>query len=143
MNDISRAKKLLAGSITCALVRGEEIYLSERSGIAPMMGFIGSEIDLAGFSAADKIVGKAAAMLFVKAGVREVYAEVLSVKGREFLESHGVKVEFGALVERIINRAGTGQCPMEESVENISDAETGYSVLKEKISSARNNDGKL
>ncbi|MBQ9481796.1 MAG: DUF1893 domain-containing protein, partial [Clostridia bacterium] len=63
MNDISRAKKLLADSITCALVKGEEVYLSERSGIAPMMGFIGSEIDLAGFSAADKIVGKAAAML--------------------------------------------------------------------------------
>ncbi|MBP5308209.1 MAG: DUF1893 domain-containing protein [Clostridia bacterium] len=137
MSDVTRARELLSGKVTCALVKGEKAYVSEKSGVAPMLSFIAEGIDLSGFSAADKIVGKASAMLFVKAGVRAVYAEVLSVAGREFLENAGVEVSFGALTERIINRAGTGQCPMEKCVEYISDAEEGYTALKNKIISMR------
>ena len=131
--DLLRAKKLLAGGASCALVKGEKYYVSERSGIAPMLEFIAKGIDLNGFSAADKIVGKAAAMLFVKAGVKEVYAEVLSEAGKKFLESHGINVSFGTLTGRIINRAGTGQCPMDECVAGIYDLDQGYAALKAKV----------
>ena len=79
MTDLEHAKRLLnSSSHTCVLCKGEVIHVSDRTGIAPMMDFLDHETDLVGFSAADRIVGKAAALLFALAGVREIYAEVLS-----------------------------------------------------------------
>ncbi len=37
------------------------------------------------------------------------------------------------LTDKIINRSGTGICPMEETVSNIEDCEQGYVALKEKL----------
>lgn len=47
-----------------------------------MMRFIAEGRDLSGCSAADVIVGKASAMLFVKAGINEVYGKVMSPSKR-------------------------------------------------------------
>lgn len=135
--DILRARELLCGSATCVLVKGDAVYMSEKSGIAPMLGFIADRIDLRGFSVADRIVGKAAAMLFVKAGIAEVYAEVLSEGGKRFLESRGVPVSYGVLTGMIINRAGTGSCPMEAAVAGIDDVDKAYAALCEKVAELR------
>ena len=83
------ARDYLTGSVSCVLKKGEELLLSEKSGIRPMLDWIGEGRALRDFDAADKIVGKAAAMLFVKAGIRSVYAAVLSRPGKEYLEKHG------------------------------------------------------
>lgn len=105
---------------------------SESAGIRPMLDWIGKKTDLRGFEAADRIVGKAAAMLFVYAGVKKVYAEVLSRPGRRYLEENGVSVCWGTLTERIVNRRGDGLCPMEETVLDIADASEAYLALKAK-----------
>ena len=65
MNDLRRAKEGLKGHTLC-LVRGEKILVRNERGIAPMMALLSEGYELAGFSAADRVVGKAAAMLFVK-----------------------------------------------------------------------------
>lgn len=106
--------------------------VSDGRGVSPMIGFIKAGEDLNGFSVADKIVGKAVAMLFVKAGIKEVYAEVLSESGKDFLERNGVKTEYKTLTERIINRAGTDVCPMEKAVTNLSDVHEAYAAILEK-----------
>ena len=67
MTDIEIAKKHLDGHSIC-LCRDNDIITDGSRGIAPMMKFIASGKNLQGYSAADIIVGKAAAMLFVKAG---------------------------------------------------------------------------
>ena len=91
LSDAQRARRLLErGGHTCVLCRGDEVLTDDRAGIAPMMGFIGAGIDLVGYSAADRIVGRAAALLFVLAGVREVYAGVMSQGGADVLEAHGI-----------------------------------------------------
>ena len=56
-----------------------------------MLGFIREGKDLAGYCAADRVVGRAAAMLFVKAGVRAVFADVMSVGAERFLKAHGIE----------------------------------------------------
>lgn len=78
---------------------------------------------------ANKIVGKAVAMLFVMAGIKEVYAEVLSVSGKAFLEQNNINVSWGVLTDVIINRQGTGMCPMEKAVLNINDCREAFKVL--------------
>ena len=132
MTDIEKAKSLLKDDKTCVLVKGDKILISNETGIKPMMKYISKGINLNGFSVADKIVGKAAAMLFRKAG-KEVFAEVLSESALSFLNREKIKVTYNTLTEKIINRDKTGICPMEETVLNVDDFEKGYQALKEKI----------
>ncbi len=128
MSDISIAIDSLDGH-TIALCKDGNVITSDERGIAPMIGFIRNGTDLTGYSVADKIVGKAAAMLFVKAGITEVHAQVLSEKGKAVLEKHSIKYSFDTLTENIINRKGTGICPMELAVEDIDDVEVGVRTL--------------
>ena len=71
MSDIENAKNALDGH-SLALCRDGEIITSDLRGVAPMLSFLDNKTDLSGFSAADLIVGKAAALMCVKAGIKEV-----------------------------------------------------------------------
>jgi hypothetical protein len=104
-----------------------------------MMKFIGMGKDLKGYSAADMIVGKAAAMLFVKAGICAVHGKVMSEAASEYLEAHHIPHSYDKLTEQIINRTGDNICPMEAAVANISDPEEGYKALFNKIQEMRKN----
>lgn len=136
MTDLEIAKSNLEGH-TLALCRNGELLTSDLRGISPMLGYIDEGRKLCGYSAADRVVGRAAAMLFIKAGVAELYAEVLSDGARMLLEEHGVGVTYGESAQVIINRAGTGQCPMEEAVADITDIEIGITVLRERLARMR------
>lgn len=131
MNDQARAIEILKNfSHTCVLCRGEETWTSDRTGIAPMLDFLDRGIDLSGASAADRIVGKAAAMLFALAGVSSLYAEVLSERALPVLERYGIAVAWGTLTPAIINRRGDGPCPMETAVEEIDDPNEALNAIR-------------
>lgn len=132
MTDLQIAKQRLAGHTICLCKGGKCLYSDER-GITPMMDLIERGVDLTGYSVADKVVGRAAAFLFVKCGIREVFAVTLSEGGRAVLEAHGIPVRYGVLAEKIINRAGTDMCPMEKATANAQTAEEAYLILKEKL----------
>lgn len=131
------AKDYLQDPVTCVLKKGDSVLSSEKTGIAPILQWIGDGMDLNGYEAADKIVGKAAAMLFVKAGVKEVYGEVMSEPARLFLKSRGIPYSYSTLTDRIINRAGNDMCPMEKTVLHIDDVEEAYAALKETLKRLR------
>lgn len=63
---------------------------------------------------ADKAVGKAAAACMVVGGTKQVYADVMSEPALALLQAHGITAGYDQLVNHIINRAGTGWCPMEQ-----------------------------
>ena len=136
MTDLERAKAGLKGHSIC-LCRGDELLTDDGRGISPMVRFIGEGRELSGWSAADVIVGKAAAALFVKAGVRAVCGVVMSAAGEEYLKAHGVEASYGTLTERIMNRRGTGICPMEQAVSGIDDSGECYRVLCERLAQMR------
>lgn len=140
MTDAELAISALKGH-SIALCRDGEIIVDDGRGISPMMKFIGAGMELSGYSAADVIVGKAAAMLFVKAGVVSVHGSTMSEAGKAYLESHGVACTWDILTERIKNRAGTDICPMEKAVAEISDAEAGYAALKRRIEEMKRSAG--
>jgi hypothetical protein len=75
----------------------------------------------AGYSAADKVVGKAAAFLYCLLGIRALYAGILSQPALEVLEKAGIPAQYDTLVPAIRNRAGDGFCPMETAVREITD----------------------
>ena len=132
MTDIEIAINNLNGHSIC-LCRSGRIFTDDGRGISPMIRFIDENKDLCGYSVADVIVGKAAAILFVKAGISAVHGKVMSESGKAYLESHSIPCTYDILTKRIINRHGTDICPMEKTVAEIDDAETGYIALKSRL----------
>ncbi len=102
-----------------------------------MLKLLEEKTALSGFSAADKVVGKAAAMLFSLAGICELYAEVISRPAAEYLTQKGITFSYGELTDRIINRKGDGQCPMELAVKDISDPIEGLAAIKKRLEEIR------
>ncbi len=122
LTDFSRAKNALAsGEYTCVLCRGDSLLTATARGVSPMLDWLDEGLDLRGYCGADKVVGKAAALLFVLGGIVAVYADVMSRSAISVLERHGIFYEYGIITDAIINRAGTGPCPMERTVEAIDD----------------------
>lgn len=137
-HDTMRAKQLLfSTSSTLVLVRGTRQYASDQKGIAGLLGLVENGTALEGFCAADRVVGKAAALLFVYAGVREVFAEVISEKALEVFQAHGLPCVYAATVPYIQNRTHSGPCPMEQSVEALVDPAEALYVLRRTLNSLR------
>lgn len=134
MTDLQTAKENLAGHTIC-LCKGGNCLYSEKRGIAPMMDLIAQGVDLTGYCVADLVVGKAAALLFVKCGIKKVFAKTLSEHAERILQLYGIDCEYETLTEKIINRAGTDICPMEKAVLNCDHPGQAYAILKEKLSS--------
>lgn len=138
MSDIEKAKELLKNcGYTCVLCRGNVVYTSAERGVVPVLEKLEQHINLKDFSAADKVVGKAAAMLFHLAGVSALYAETMSVPAKQYLEKTDISFSFGALTERIVNRKGDGLCPMETAVYDIDDPKKGFIAIKNKLNELR------
>lgn len=134
MTDLEKARELLhTGGYTCVLCRGSKHHASVLRGVKPLVKWVESSGDLRGFSAADKVVGKGAAFLYVLLGVQSVYSHVISLPALEVLRKHGINVEYDTLVEHIINRRGDGFCPFEVAVMDIDDADTAYRAIRKKM----------
>ncbi len=132
--DLQNAKTLLSdNNYTCVLCKDERTITSTERGVKSLVELVDGAENLNGFSDADKIVGKAAAMLYVLLGVKEVYAEVLSRAGAEVFANHKIACEYGELAEQIINRNGDGICPMEKAVQEIYDPALGLKAIKNKL----------
>lgn len=128
MTDLDRARTALPGH-TLALCRGGEVVTSDLRGVMPMLGFLREGRDLSGFCAADRVVGRAAAMLFAKAGVRAVHAEVMSDGAVALLAAHGIDASCDVRTAAIENRQKTGLCPMESAVAGIEDIDAGIAAI--------------
>ena len=128
------ARDLLAqGGYTVVLCRDGVTYTDTRRGVAPLLALLDAGTDVSGFDAADKVVGKAAAFLYLRLGVASVYAPVISTPALELLEAHGVAVTYDTLVPAIRNRAGDGYCPMETVALPLTDPVEAESAIRKRL----------
>lgn len=131
--NLAKAKEIMIREeYTLVIVKNEVRTFRER-GVKPLLSLLDSSIDLSLASASDKVVGKAAAMLYVKLGIKELYASVLSKPALEVLTKNGISAEYGELVGAIRNRSGDGFCPMESAVINITDIDEAILAVKAKM----------
>ena len=127
---IEKAKELLIqGDYTCVIMNDQEIYTSKERGVKPLLDWIDRGIDCTNSVVADKVVGKAAAFLYVILGVSRVYAGVLSEPAYKVLEAYNIGVSYGQKVSAIRNRDNTGFCPMESSVWDINNPSDARMVI--------------
>jgi zinc transport system ATP-binding protein len=83
-----------------------------------------SGLERGALSLRDRIVGKAAALLIVRLGIRRVHAGILSRLGKEVLEAHQVAFTWDQLVEAIA-------CRTESALARVQDADAAYARLRQ------------
>lgn len=129
-SDVERAAGVLRSdpAIGCVACRGgdgtgesDEILTGFGRGVRPLLQWLADGRSLVGYSAADRVVGKGAALLYARLGVVAVYADTMSEAGLSALGAQGIAASYGTLVPVILNRAHTGICPIERSVAAIDD----------------------
>jgi hypothetical protein len=115
---------------------GELIFSSGSRGVAPLVEAVdafGRE-GLMGVVTADRIVGRAAALLNVYMGAVEVHALLISAGAKEVLGEHGVGFVFREETDAIKMRDGVVFCPFERLVQEVSDPEEAYLMIRAKLS---------
>ena len=106
----------------------------KKKGVFPVIEFLEDKREpLFGAVAADRVVGTAAAYLFIKGGISAVYGDVMSESAVSVLKTAGVPFSYGTLVPHIKNRRGDGLCPMEELCMNLDNPSEAYKKIKDFI----------
>jgi hypothetical protein len=123
------------GEMSCAVLKdGKIVYQGLGRGISPLIELYenGKGI-LSDAYVLDRVIGKAAAIILILGGVREVYGERMSKSAADCLKMHNIKTSCGEEVCMILNNAGTGMCPLENSVSNTDDLTEGYQKIKDTL----------
>lgn len=134
MHDLQNARRILAeGQFTCVLCRDGDTVTDGRRGVKPLLELLESGKDFSGYSAADKVVGKAAAFLYCLLGVKALHAGVISAPALQVLEKAGITARYDTLVPAIRNRTNTGFCPMETAVWDIDDPARAPEAIRQAL----------
>ncbi len=133
MQDLQLAKKqLYKGDLTLAIVKnGELLFQTDAHRISGFLRAIDQFGDeLKGASVADRVAGKALALLCVYAGITQVYAEVLSKKAQTVFEEGNITVDWKELVDNVLDQTKTRVCPFEKIAADILDPKDAYGAFK-------------
>lgn len=132
---LEQAKAALQGEITFAAVLADgSLLTSEKKGIAPMLALLAEDRErLCGAVVADRVIGRAAALLMEFAGVAAAYGGIVSSHALRAFAKSKLPFAYEKEVPYIINRSGTGMCPMEQTVLEIEDADAAYPALQRRL----------
>jgi hypothetical protein len=131
--DLNLAKnRLIQKNLSLVIVKnGKVLFETESHGIGDLLKAINKlQNDIKDSSVADRIVGRAAALLFVFSGVAAVFAMTASDGGIEVLKKNNVFCEYERKVANVLNLKKTDVCPFEKLVAKISSPKKAYEMLK-------------
>ena len=139
MNDLEKAKSLLIQNhLTLVIIKSGEILFETRSnrisGFLNAIEQLGKELENS--AVADKVAGKAVALLCIYAGINAVYAETLSTKAKEVFEKNRITHQWKTLVDNILDQKRQKTCPFEKEAKNITSPNEAYerfNILKQRM----------
>ncbi len=109
---------------SCVIVNDDEVIRCHERGVKDLYRIFKSRPALLSSAfIADKVIGKGAAAIMIAGGTVSVYTDVISRPAMELFRQSGVEVESPLCVDNIINRAGTGICPVEQLCASCTTAE--------------------
>ncbi|MBK5133367.1 DUF1893 domain-containing protein [Candidatus Bathyarchaeota archaeon] len=140
MNDLEIAKnELKTKDLTLAIVKaGELIFKTKDHKIAGFLNAIekfGQSLE--GSSIADRVVGKAIALLCVYVNVKAIYAKVISAKAKKVLEQNQISHEWTSIVNEILDSETNQVCPFEMKAKSLSDPKDTYFELRNLLNSLK------
>lgn len=119
------------GGYSCVIRNGGTIRTFTRRGVADLYDLLNDEPEfLRGAEAADKVVGKGAAILMVLGGIGSLYTDVISAHALSVFRETPVRVSFGTEVPHIENRDKTGWCPLERRCLDAATPAEGYTRIE-------------
>ena len=122
---------------SCIILKENELYYqSNFIGVKPLLHFMescGEDKIPDDLILIDKVIGKAALLLAVKLGIREIYTPLASHSAVEAAAHKGVDLFAEETVPYIVNRENTGMCPMEQSVMQTEDPEEAHKNIRAAI----------
>jgi len=126
MKDLELAKKELEEKeLTLAIAKeGEIIFTSTDKGIKPMYtAVLKLKEELRGSSVADRVIGRAAAILCKYAGIKELYTKLISDEAIKVLKDGDITFTYDESSPYIKNRDKTDMCPVEKLSQNVDNPE--------------------
>lgn len=138
--DLSLARAELDGAGRAIVFVREGVILASgaRPGVADLLEIAATHGDsLRGAAVADRVVGRAAALVMRWLGVSAVYAARISEGGLAVLETGGIPVEYGECVPAVLNRTQDGPCPFEQAVAGIDDPAEAVAALQARLAVLR------
>ncbi|MBE5040487.1 DUF1893 domain-containing protein [Ructibacterium gallinarum] len=135
MTELEAVRDILCSkSCTCVVKKEDVLKTSRERGIQPVLQWLEEDTDaLKNGVVCDKVVGKAAALLFVYGGIRKIHAGVISSPAWSVLKEHGIFCTYDKMVSRIWNRDHTGLCPMESRALDMEDPDEAYRVFRKLV----------
>jgi uncharacterized protein DUF1893 len=134
MTDLELAKQIFhAEGLSFVLVKqGRALARGTHDGIGELLEAVEALGGGArGASLADKIVGKAVAMVAAHGGICAVYSPLASEAAQRVLLQHQIELQAGHLVPLILNRRNDGPCPMERLTMPLEQPQDAVAALKE------------
>lgn len=131
MTSLEQAKSLLiTTNSTIAVVSNGEVFTSQERGVKPLLLLLTEKKGfLKGASVADKVIGKAAALLMVLGEIKEVHTLIISEPAIKVFEKHNIPCFYDTKVDRIVNRTGDGLCPMETLCLDVDDPQEAFNRI--------------
>ncbi len=134
MSNIEKAIKMLSeGGYTCVICSDGDTQTSTMRGVAPLLKWLDEGRNLSEYSAADKVVGKGAAYLYILLEIKELYAHIISRPAYDTLKKYNIPVTYTTMTEAVRNRDNTGFCPIETAVMDIENPQDALTAIKRKI----------
>lgn len=101
---------------SCVIANGDDTRHFQQRGVADLHTLLRDEPSfLRGAMIADKVVGKGAAAIMIRGGIKQLYSHVISDGALQLFEvANSIEVEYGERVPHIINRDGSDWCPVEK-----------------------------
>jgi len=132
------------GATLCAADGGELVYRLTGRGIGALLLAVEKErvVSHGPLDWGDKLVGRAAALLLALVHPRSVFALTMSTGAQDVLRVAGIPFACDAVIPDVLNRTGTGPCPMEAAVSGIDEPLVALETLtqvSQALSDARRN----
>lgn len=118
--------------VSCVIYDGVHVpEVSREIGIKPLMSKLRQNKQAFYHCViADKVIGKAAALMAILGGVEALYGEVMSEDAIHVLERYQVPYQYHTLVPYIENRTKSGRCPLEQAVLTVVKPKEAYEKLE-------------
>lgn len=118
------------GGYSCVVMKQGAVECFHRRGVADLFLLLRDHPEvLRGAFVADKVVGRGAAMLLVCGKVSELYTDLISEQALPILAAADITVAYNRCVPHIINRQGTGVCPVERLCQELVIPEEGFRAI--------------
>lgn len=136
-DDLRLARQVLQqDGCTCVLCKDGHAKTCTARGVRPLVELLDSG-HWNGYWAADKVVGKATAFLYVLLGISGVCTPVASEAAAQILKRYGIPLYADQIVPAILNRNRSGFCPMETAVRDIADPAEALCAIRNTMQKLR------